>query len=71
MSEHPPRIMSNWEVCLLASSQPCTWKLLSTVYTRHNQGKNTKTFAIMGAPLGFAVHNILLGTFQQWGMLEA
>eukprot|EP00439_Symbiodinium_sp_Y106_P079823 s80_g18.t1 len=31
-------------------------------------GKNTKTFAIMGAPLGFAVHNILLGTFQQWGM---
>ncbi|CAJ1349110.1 unnamed protein product [Effrenium voratum] len=31
-------------------------------------GKNTKTYVIMGAPLGFAVHNILLGTFQQWGM---
>eukprot|EP00933_Yihiella_yeosuensis_P044700 TRINITY_DN39966_c0_g1_i1.p1 TRINITY_DN39966_c0_g1~~TRINITY_DN39966_c0_g1_i1.p1 ORF type:complete len:469 (+),score=62.23 TRINITY_DN39966_c0_g1_i1:149-1555(+) len=31
-------------------------------------GKNTKTYAIMGAPLGFAVHNIVLGTFQQWGM---
>eukprot|EP00928_Gymnodinium_smaydae_P091570 TRINITY_DN75295_c0_g1_i1.p1 TRINITY_DN75295_c0_g1~~TRINITY_DN75295_c0_g1_i1.p1 ORF type:complete len:451 (+),score=70.85 TRINITY_DN75295_c0_g1_i1:50-1402(+) len=31
-------------------------------------GKNTKTFAIMGAPLGFAVHNILLGTFSQMGM---
>lgn len=25
-------------------------------------GKRTKTFAIMGAPLGFAVHNILLGS---------
>lgn len=25
-------------------------------------GKKTKTFAIMGAPLGFAVHNILLGS---------
>lgn len=25
-------------------------------------GKSTKTFAIMGAPLGFAVHNILLGS---------
>ena len=25
----------------------------------------------MGAPLGFAVHNILLGTFQQWGMWGA
>merc|ERR1719336_1098938 len=22
----------------------------------------------MGAPLGFAMHNIVLGTFQQWGM---
>jgi hypothetical protein len=31
-------------------------------------GKNTKTFAILGCPLGFAVHNIVLGTFQQWGM---
>merc|ERR1719245_274445 len=31
-------------------------------------GKNTKTFAIMGAPLGFAVNNIVLGTFSQWGM---
>merc|ERR1719414_1685138 len=31
-------------------------------------GKNTKTFVIMGAPLGFAMHNIVLGTFQQWGM---
>jgi len=31
-------------------------------------GKNTKTFVIMGAPLGFAVHNIPLGLFQQWGM---
>jgi len=31
-------------------------------------GKNTKTYVIMGAPLGFAVHNIILGTFQQWGM---
>jgi len=31
-------------------------------------GKNTGTFVIMGAPLGFAMHNIVLGTFQQWGM---
>lgn len=31
-------------------------------------GKNTKTFVIMGCPLGFAMHNIVLGTFQQWGM---
>merc|ERR1712232_597540 len=31
-------------------------------------GKNTKTFVIMGAPLGFAVNNIVLGTFSQWGM---
>jgi hypothetical protein len=28
-------------------------------------GKNTKTFAIMGAPLGFAVNNILLETIHQ------
>eukprot|EP00442_Polarella_glacialis_P019413 CAMPEP_0115053092 /NCGR_PEP_ID=MMETSP0227-20121206/3310_1 /TAXON_ID=89957 /ORGANISM="Polarella glacialis, Strain CCMP 1383" /LENGTH=440 /DNA_ID=CAMNT_0002437345 /DNA_START=49 /DNA_END=1371 /DNA_ORIENTATION=- len=28
-------------------------------------GKNTKTFAIMGAPLGFAVHNIILSTFHE------
>ena len=31
-------------------------------------GKNTKTFVIMGTPLGFAMHNIVLGTFGQWGM---
>jgi len=31
-------------------------------------GKNTKTFVIMGAPLGFAAHNIPLGLLQQWGM---
>merc|ERR1719321_1160810 len=31
-------------------------------------GKDTKTFTIMGAPLGFAVHNIVLGTFSQLGM---
>lgn len=31
-------------------------------------GKDTKTFAIMGAPLGFAVHNIVLGTLSQFGM---
>ncbi|CAK9043903.1 Mycosubtilin synthase subunit A [Durusdinium trenchii] len=30
-------------------------------------GKNTKTFAIMGAPLGFAVHNILLGSLVPKG----
>lgn len=31
-------------------------------------GKNTKTFVIMGAPMGFAMHNIVLGTFAGWGM---
>eukprot|EP00746_Dinoflagellata_sp_MGD_P168061 gnl/MRDRNA2_/MRDRNA2_99182_c0_seq1.p1 gnl/MRDRNA2_/MRDRNA2_99182_c0~~gnl/MRDRNA2_/MRDRNA2_99182_c0_seq1.p1 ORF type:complete len:462 (+),score=39.00 gnl/MRDRNA2_/MRDRNA2_99182_c0_seq1:55-1386(+) len=31
-------------------------------------GKDTKTMVIMGTPLGFAVHNIILGTCQQWGM---
>jgi len=31
-------------------------------------GKNTKTFVIMGAPLGFAVCNIVLGTLSQLGM---
>eukprot|EP00440_Ansanella_granifera_P054235 gb/GFBE01058788.1/.p2 GENE.gb/GFBE01058788.1/~~gb/GFBE01058788.1/.p2 ORF type:complete len:349 (-),score=87.01 gb/GFBE01058788.1/:34-1080(-) len=31
-------------------------------------GKNTKTFVIMGAPLGFFVNNTILGTLQQWGM---
>lgn len=31
-------------------------------------GKNTKTYVIMGAPMGFAVHNIILGVFQQWHM---
>merc|ERR1712217_859556 len=31
-------------------------------------GKNTKTFAIMGAPLGFAVNNILLNSFSLLGM---
>jgi hypothetical protein len=31
-------------------------------------GKSTKTWVIMGAPLGFAVHNIPLGLFQYWGM---
>jgi len=31
-------------------------------------GKSTKTFAIMGAPLGFATHNIILGLLHQWGM---
>merc|ERR1719230_351297 len=31
-------------------------------------GKNTGTFVIMGCPIGFAMHNIVLGTFQQWGM---
>eukprot|EP00438_Fugacium_kawagutii_P006979 Skav233376 [mRNA] locus=scaffold1038:71706:72995:+ [translate_table: standard] len=30
-------------------------------------GKSTKTFAIMGAPLGFAVHNILLGSIVPSG----
>jgi len=31
-------------------------------------GKNTKTFAIMGAPLGFFVNNTILGTFSYYGM---
>lgn len=31
-------------------------------------GKDVKTFVIMGAPLGFAMHNIVLGTFSQLGM---
>jgi len=31
-------------------------------------GKNTKTFAIMGAPLGFFINNTILGVAQQFGM---
>ncbi|CAJ1435574.1 unnamed protein product [Effrenium voratum] len=31
-------------------------------------GKNTKTFAIMGAPLGFFVNNTILGLLKEWGM---
>ncbi|CAE7248873.1 mycA [Symbiodinium natans] len=31
-------------------------------------GKNTKTFAIMGAPLGFFVNNTILGLLSQVGM---
>lgn len=31
-------------------------------------GKNTKTFVIMGAPLGFATHNIFLGTLIAMGL---
>jgi len=31
-------------------------------------GKDTKTFTIMGAPLGFAVNNVLLGLLSQVGM---
>merc|ERR1712157_53630 len=31
-------------------------------------GKDTKTFTIMGAPLGFAVNNVILGFLSQLGM---
>ncbi|CAK0872160.1 unnamed protein product [Prorocentrum cordatum] len=31
-------------------------------------GKDTKTFTIMGAPLGFAVNNVILGLLSQCGM---
>jgi hypothetical protein len=31
-------------------------------------GKDTKTFTIMGAPLGFAVNNVILGLLSQLGM---
>jgi hypothetical protein len=31
-------------------------------------GKSTKTVVIMGAPLGFAVNNIVIATFCSWGL---